>query len=53
MAAFEQLFACENYVTRRLSLKLLGEILLDRTRCDIRALAHSYCYRSAEIEWLE
>eukprot|EP00329_Picozoa_sp_Boothbay-MS584-11_P000625 12688_1 len=28
-SAFARLHKCENYVTRRLSLKLLGEVLLD------------------------
>ncbi len=35
MASARRLHKCENYVTRRLSLKLLGEVLLDRTNFNV------------------
>lgn len=37
MPRFNQLLISENYVTRRQSLKLLGEILLDRANFDVMA----------------
>jgi hypothetical protein len=49
-AKYKTLLSSDNYVTKRMSLKLLGEILLDRTNFNVMWVCRSSIHRESERE---